>query len=35
MIFRGQADIALGRFEAIVTAAKQGLGPTRNWSIKK
>lgn len=35
MVFRAQADRALGRFEAIVTAAKQGLGPTRNWSIKK
>ncbi len=35
MIFRGQADRALSRFEAIVTAAKQGLGPTRNWSVKK
>lgn len=35
MIFRAQADRALGRFEAIVTAAKQGLGPTRNWSVKK
>ena len=35
MIFRVQADRALGRFEAIVTAAKQGLGPTRNWSVRK
>ena len=35
MIFKSQADKALGRFEAIVTAAKQGLGPTRNWSVKK
>ena len=35
MIFRTQADRALGRFEAIVTAAKQGLGPTRNWSVRK
>ena len=35
MIFRSQADRALGRFEAIVTAAKQGLGPTRNWSVRK
>jgi biopolymer transport protein ExbB len=35
MIFKTQADRALGRFEAIVTAAKQGLGPTRNWSVKK
>lgn len=35
MIFRAQADRALGRFEAIVTAAKQGLGPTRNWSVRK
>ena len=35
MIFKTQADRALGRFEAIVTAAKQGLGPTRNWSVRK
>ena len=35
MIFRVQADRALGRFEAIVSAAKQGLGPTRNWSVRK
>ena len=35
MIFRVQSDRALGRFEAIVTAAKQGLGPTRNWSVRK
>lgn len=35
MIFKAQSDRALGRFEAIVTAAKQGLGPTRNWSVKK
>jgi biopolymer transport protein ExbB len=35
MIFRAQADRALGRFEAMVTAAKQGLGPTRNWSVRK
>jgi biopolymer transport protein ExbB len=35
MIFRSQADRSLGRFEAIVTAAKQGLGPTRNWSVRK
>jgi biopolymer transport protein ExbB len=35
MIFRAQADRALGRFEAIVSAAKQGLGPTRNWSVRK
>jgi biopolymer transport protein ExbB len=35
MIFRAQADKALGRFEAIVSAAKQGLGPTRNWSVKR
>jgi biopolymer transport protein ExbB len=35
MAFKAQADRALGRFEAIVTAAKQGLGPTRNWSVKK
>lgn len=35
MIFRAQADRALGRFEALVTAAKQGLGPTRNWSVRK
>lgn len=35
MIFKTQSDRALGRFEAIVTAAKQGLGPTRNWSVKK
>jgi biopolymer transport protein ExbB len=35
MIFRSQAERALGRFEAIVTAAKQGLGPTRNWSVRK
>ena len=35
MIFRSQSDRALGRFEAIVTAAKQGLGPTRNWSVRK
>lgn len=35
MIFKAQADRALGRFEAIVTAAKQGLGPTRNWSVRK
>jgi hypothetical protein len=35
MIFKGQADRALGRFESIVTAAKQGLGPTRNWSVRK
>ena len=35
MIFKTQSDRALGRFEAIVTAAKQGLGPTRNWSVRK
>jgi biopolymer transport protein ExbB len=35
MIFKAQADRALGRFEAIVSAAKQGLGPTRNWSVKR
>ncbi len=35
MTFRVQSDRALGRFEAIVTAAKQGLGPTRNWSVRK
>jgi biopolymer transport protein ExbB len=35
MIFRAQADRALGRFESLVTAAKQGLGPTRNWSVRK
>jgi biopolymer transport protein ExbB len=35
MMFRVQSDRALGRFEAIVTAAKQGLGPTRNWSVRK
>jgi biopolymer transport protein ExbB len=35
MVFRAQAERALGRFEAIVTAAKQGLGPTRNWSVRK
>ena len=35
MIFRAQSEKALGRFEAIVTAAKQGLGPTRNWSVKR
>ena len=35
MIFRAQSERALGRFEAIVSAAKQGLGPTRNWSVKK
>jgi biopolymer transport protein ExbB len=35
MIFRAQADKALGRFEAIVAAAKQGLGPTRNWSVRR
>ena len=35
MIFRAQAERALSRFEAIVTAAKQGLGPTRNWSVRK
>lgn len=35
MIFKAQSDKALGRFEAIVTAAKQGLGPTRNWSVKR
>jgi biopolymer transport protein ExbB len=35
MIFKTQSDRALGRFEALVTAAKQGLGPTRNWSVKK
>lgn len=35
MIFRTQSDRALNRFEAMVTAAKQGLGPTRNWSVRK
>ena len=35
MIFRAQSDRALNRFEAMVTAAKQGLGPTRNWSVRK
>jgi biopolymer transport protein ExbB len=35
MIFKTQSDRALGRFEAIVTSAKQGLGPTRNWSVRK
>ena len=35
MIFRTQSERALGRFEAIVTAAKQGLGPTRNWSVRR
>ncbi len=35
MIFRTQGERAIGRFEAIVTAAKQGLGPTRNWSVKR
>ena len=35
MVFKAQADRALGRFEAIVSAAKQGLGPTRNWSVRK
>ena len=35
MAFRAQSERALGRLEAIVTAAKQGLGPTRNWSVRK
>jgi biopolymer transport protein ExbB len=35
MVFKAQAERALGRFEALVTAAKQGLGPTRNWSVRK
>lgn len=35
MIFRAQAERALSRFEALVTAAKQGLGPTRNWSVRR
>ncbi|MFZ9879994.1 MAG: MotA/TolQ/ExbB proton channel family protein [Phycisphaerales bacterium] len=35
MLFRGYAERALGRFESIVTSAKQGLGPVRNWSVKK
>lgn len=35
MVFRVQSERALGRFEAMVSAAKQGLGPTRNWSVRK
>ena len=35
MLFRGYAERALGRFESIVTSAKQGLGPVRNWSVKR
>jgi biopolymer transport protein ExbB len=35
MIFKSQAERSIGRFESIVSAAKQGLGPVRNWSVRK